>query len=453
MNLSKISIILYSETFAKSLFTRFVPLNALTAFTFVINIFSLKIFDFMATLTLDQTTTSNQSRTSDGLLAIPLYIYMGVFASMAVLAGILWDISWHMSIGRDGLFSPPHDLVYLGATLAGVFSGFQVLKTSFWGTDAEKAKMVNFWGIFYSSLGGLFCIWGCISALTSAPFDDWWHNTYGLDIKIASPPHTVLGLGLIAIQMGSMVAVLSILNQNEKISHLTNAQNDKRIARLRWMFMASAAILLAMMHTFLSEFLGRWNMHAIWFYQVGAFAFPLFLVGASRASGIKWGATNIALIMMISHWAINAFLRLLPAEPMLGPIMNHITTYQTLGFPILIVFPAMAIDYCRAKFADKNDWLLSVLIGVGFLVVFVLVQYPAGTFFQESTLARTWFFGSGSWTYNSPPDWEYRYKFAPWSTSTVPMEWVTGLGIALVLSIFSTRISLFWGNWMKKVQR
>ena len=108
-----------------------------------------------AKLTLENTAV--QSRTADGLLAIPFYIYMGVFASMAVLAGILWDISWHMSIGRDGLFSPPHDLVYLGATLAGVFSGFQVLKTSFWGNDLEKSKMVNFWGIFYSSLGGLFC--------------------------------------------------------------------------------------------------------------------------------------------------------------------------------------------------------------------------------------------------------------------------------------------------------
>ncbi len=403
-------------------------------------------------LTLENVTNS-PSRTSDGLLAIPLYIYMGVFASMAVLAGILWDISWHMSIGRDGLFSPPHDLVYLGATLAGVFSGFQVLKTSFWGNDVEKSKMVNFWGIFYSSLGGLFCIWGCIAALTSAPFDDWWHNTYGLDIKIASPPHTVLGLGLISIQMGAMVAVLAILNRKDKIASLTNEQNDKRIARLRWMFMASAAILLSMMHTFLSEFLGRWNMHTMMFYQIGAFAFPLFLVGASRASGNKWGATNISLIMLISHWAINAFLRLLPAEPLLGPVLNHITTYQTLGFPTLVVFPAMAIDYCRTKFAHKNDWLLALIIGVAFLVVFVIIQYPAGTFLQESPIARNWFFGSNSWTYNSPPDWEYRYKFAPWATTNGIKDWAFGLGFATLLAIISTRISLFWGNWMKKVQR
>ncbi len=29
--------------------------------------------------------------------------------------------------------------------------------------------------------------------ITSAPFDDWWHNAYGLDVKILSPPHVVAG--------------------------------------------------------------------------------------------------------------------------------------------------------------------------------------------------------------------------------------------------------------------
>jgi len=31
--------------------------------------------------------------------------------------------------------------------------------------------------------------------LTSAPFDNWWHNAYGLDVKIVSLPHSILALG------------------------------------------------------------------------------------------------------------------------------------------------------------------------------------------------------------------------------------------------------------------
>lgn len=111
--------------------------------------------------------------------AVQPYVYACVFSSVCIVTGLIWDISWHMSIGRDGLFAPPHLVIYLGAVLAGLFSGFQVLKTSFFSSAEEKAKAVKFWGIFYGSLGALFCIWGAIAMLTSAPFDDWWHNTYG----------------------------------------------------------------------------------------------------------------------------------------------------------------------------------------------------------------------------------------------------------------------------------
>ena len=107
-------------------------------------------------LSFEQTDTSVKSL----LLGIPLQIYVVAICSALVIIGVLWDIAWHMSIGRDGLFSAPHNAIYLGAALAGIMSGYQVLKTSFWGTPEEKGKMVNFWGIFYSSLGGMFCIWG-----------------------------------------------------------------------------------------------------------------------------------------------------------------------------------------------------------------------------------------------------------------------------------------------------
>ena len=43
--------------------------------------------------------------------------------------------------------------------------------------------------------------------ITSAPFDDWWHNAYGLDVKILSPPHVVLVTGLVAVQIGTMVLI------------------------------------------------------------------------------------------------------------------------------------------------------------------------------------------------------------------------------------------------------
>ena len=49
--------------------------------------------------------------------------------------------------------------------------------------------------------------------LTSAPFDDWWHNAYGLDVKIISPPHMLLAAGIGAIQCGAMLMALAWQNR------------------------------------------------------------------------------------------------------------------------------------------------------------------------------------------------------------------------------------------------
>lgn len=403
---------------------------------------------------INQTFTGQKTQASTNtlLLHIPLYVYVSVIASMFVILGILWDIAWHMSIGRDGLFSAPHVVVYVGAAFAGIFSGYQVLKTSFWGSKLEKGKMVNFWGIFYSSLGGLFCIWGGIASLTSAPFDDWWHNTYGLDVQILSPPHAVLLLGLMSVQMGAMVGTLAFLNRNDKITVLSMEENAKRTNRLQWMFMLTAAFFITSIFTFLSEELGRWAMHRPSFYQVASVAFPFIMLAAGRASGKKWGITYICLIFLVFHWAVNAVLRLLPAEPLLGPIHNKITTYQTLGFPLLLFIPAFAIDWLRDKFSTKNELVLTLLLGFTFTAILFVTNYPFGTFLHESPLARNWFWGSSSWSFQNDADWEYRYKFMSRNDLGL-ISWAKGLGMALLFSLISSRIGLAWGNWMKQIQR
>ena len=103
---------------------------------------------------------------------IPPYIFAVSLAAIFIIVGLIWDISWHMTVGRDKLLSPPHLLIYLGAVFGGLFSGIQVLWNTFRASAATKSKLIRMWGFFYSSLGALFCIWGAIAMLTSAPFDD-----------------------------------------------------------------------------------------------------------------------------------------------------------------------------------------------------------------------------------------------------------------------------------------
>src|ERR1700733_2719832 len=83
---------------------------------------------------------------------IPLYVYVVSLSSLLTVIGILWDISWHRSIGRDKFLTPPHILIYLGAIFAGLFSGIQVIWNSLHLTAELKASLIRVWGIFYSSL-------------------------------------------------------------------------------------------------------------------------------------------------------------------------------------------------------------------------------------------------------------------------------------------------------------
>ncbi len=143
----------------------------------------------------------------------PTYIYAVVFSSFCVVMGLLWDIMWHMSIGRDGLFAPPHVVIYVGAVVAGLFSAYQILNLTLTKNHPGRLTAVPFWGVFYGPLGAMFCVWGALAMLTSAPFDDWWHNTYGLDVQILTPPHTILAIGIMTMQFGAIVGVLALQNQ------------------------------------------------------------------------------------------------------------------------------------------------------------------------------------------------------------------------------------------------
>src|SRR5499427_1815349 len=109
------------------------------------------------------------------------------------MVGTHWDIAWHRSIGRDTFWTPAHLAIHFAAVLSGFSCGYLILSTSF-SKNATQEASVKIWG-FRGPLGAFICAWGGVAMITSAPFDNWWHNAYGLDVKILSPPHTLLAAG------------------------------------------------------------------------------------------------------------------------------------------------------------------------------------------------------------------------------------------------------------------
>ncbi|MBO0951228.1 hypothetical protein J2I46_21770 [Fibrella sp. HMF5405] len=397
-----------------------------------------------------------ESTSTDWRLGLPTYSYAVVFASFCIIMGLLWDIMWHMSIGRDGLFSAPHVVMYVGALVSGLFSGYQILSLTFRKDHPDRVRSVKFWGIFYGSLGAMYCVWGALAMLTSAPFDDWWHNTYGLDVQILTPPHTVLLVGMMMVQFGAIVAVLSLQNQSAV------AENPRQAARIRWLFILSGGFFLSVLFVLLSENMGRYASHNSSYYVTAAIAFPFLLLAIGRAATndliFRIPITAVTAVYMLAIAVPSWVFPLFPAVPKLGPVANPITHYQAFIFPLLLVIPGFALDQLLNRFSagraskPMNDWLLAALAGLVFMIVFLAVQWPFGGFLHESPLARNWFFMSDSWSYGSDPNWQYRFKFGPWYNQSAA-AFALGFGKAIVIAMISARIGLVWGNWMRRVVR
>src|SRR5213082_1598831 len=184
------------------------------------------------------------------------YVAATLVAATSAKVGIIWDISWHRSIGRDTFWTPAHAAIYLGGVLAGLACGWLVLRTSFTGTAEQRAATVGFWG-FRGPLGAWVCIWGAFAMITSAPFDNWWHNAYGLDVKVLSPPHIVLAAGVFAIQLGAIFMVLP----------LQNLARGAQKRRLQWLYIGTAGMALLMASIMIIERTFWIEAHATVFYR------------------------------------------------------------------------------------------------------------------------------------------------------------------------------------------
>ncbi len=355
------------------------------------------------------------------------------------MIGVLWDISWHRSIGRDTFWTPAHLAIYLGGALAGGSCGWLVLRTTFAGTPEERTAGVRFWG-FRGPLGAWLCIWGTLAMLTSAPLDNWWHNAYGLDVKVLSPPHTLLALGMWAIQLGALL--LALTQQNQAADEASRRGYGLMVAYLAGVVLQNGAILGI-------EQVGFANAaHTALYYQFASGVFPLVLFAAGRSARVAWPATAAAAaymaISLVMIWALQLF----PATPKLAPVFNPVTHMVPAPFPLLLVVPAIAIDLLLRRLGPRRDWLLAAIAGLAFLTVCLLVQW----FFAEFLLsphARNAFFGVDQWDYTSRLG-PWRYEF--WRTKANPVT-PAGLAIALLLAVAAARIGLWTGDWMARVKR
>ena len=376
----------------------------------------------------------------DSYAAVPWYIWCGLLGVISIVFGLYWDISWHMSVGRDTFWTPAHLAIQLGGILVALTSVYLILSTTWGNNPTAKAASIQVWG-FRGPLGAFLACWGGVVMVTSAPFDNWWHSSFGLDVAIVSPPHMVLGVGILAVAIGALLLLVSSMNRAEGDAH----------TRLRWMYLLLGGVILALHCVLLSEYSNGSQMHGPGFYRAWSLAVPVILVGLSRAGGYRWGATIVAGIY--TAWVLGQLwlLPLFPATPKLGPVFTKITHMVPLEFPTLIVVPAIALDFLLNRYANKNKWALAAMLGTAYLAVLLLAHWPLGDFLI-SPAARNWVFGQNYFPYmQSPSEYHYNWEFGDLAPTTG--LFLYGIGIALVTSIVGSRIGLAAGDALRGLRR
>src|SRR5688572_29842450 len=116
-----------------------------------------------------------------------------------------------MTVGRDSFWTPAHIAIQLSGIIAGTSGAYLIIATTLGRTQLRDTS-VRVWG-FRGPLGAFVAVWGAAEMVISAAFDNWWHAAYGLDVKILSPPHAVLTLGILMVATGGVLLIVAPLNR------------------------------------------------------------------------------------------------------------------------------------------------------------------------------------------------------------------------------------------------
>jgi hypothetical protein len=366
----------------------------------------------------------------------PLWCALG--SSLTVAFGVHWDIAWHRSIGRDGFWSPPHVAIYAAAILAAVAALAQVLPATFGGGAARQVgvRVLGFRG----PLGAFIAAWGGIAMLSSAPFDNWWHNAYGLDVKILSPPHVVLGLGIIALHIGALVMLAGAMNR-------TGAGARRRTLETQ-MLVVGAMLIVALLTMFMEKIV-RPHMHGSGFYLVVGLCVPVTLTAMQGGSGRRWAATTTVAVYSAFLLALLWTFPLVAAQPKLGPVLVPTFNLVPPEFPLLLLPAAIALDAWLWHRRSRPGAVTVVVAALLFLGIFLACQWPFATFLM-SPPARSFFWGAKYFDFWLPPETLYRrYLFVP----RPPGALVRGLGFAFLGTALSIAAGRAVGRWLARLRR
>jgi hypothetical protein len=239
----------------------------------------------------------------------PLPLLVLAFAgALSALAGGYWDDAWHTERGRDTFFIAPHIAIYAGITTAGA-------ALTMWALLAVRRDGI---AAVLAHKPLVLALVSVAVTLASGPIDNVWHEAFGRDSVIWSPPH-MLG---IAGTLGLGAAILAEL-----------ASWPERWARpltvvAGALVLASAAFSTVEYDTDVPQF-----DEALYLPVLGLGASVGLLLVRAAADG-RWAATWAAAVYTAFIALVGGFLAVVGFPPPALP---------------LLVAPALVVDLAMAR--------------------------------------------------------------------------------------------------------
>jgi len=257
--------------------------------------------------------------------------------------GFHWDISFHVELGRDSFWQPPHLMVYFGVALVFASGVVPIL--------AGRGR---------ASAGCYVLAASALGQIVAAPIDDLWHRLYGIDNTLWSFPH------LAFIVAGSVTALgLALL---APVWRQPDGGPDRRtLAVLLDPTLACCGLFLAFLAFAFSEF--RLNIpYLIFPYE--PYLYPPLLIGAALVAGlIGFGATGLPFAFTITCAIFTALSLLVNLE------LNALDFVLTPSIPLLLP-GALVADLLLAR-PRRAPLLVRVLLAsLALGAIFYAVQFP-----------------------------------------------------------------------------
>jgi hypothetical protein len=264
-------------------------------------------------------------------------VAVGLIAVLIEWLGFHWDVAWHADRGRDTFVTAPHMMISAGIAVAALTACVTIARTSL----RARPGMT------------LLAFSGALMALGLA-IDNWFHQQFGVDVAIWSPPHLMLALA-------TLLGVLGVVADYAR----SPGSRPLFLCALAGVFFTVSTITLGEYEYGLPHF------RMVLFPLAMAGLFGLAMVLSSATTALPWAGTVtavVALVLRAVGVGLNHFLgRSLPTPPMgilAGAVVFDLARRRLRTGPAValawLVTVAVQAPWLRA--VGKTWWVPSVAV-------------------------------------------------------------------------------------------